>query len=300
MKRSGSSARSAASCSTRRSPTARCGRRSTARSPRRRSARPWSGPRPCPAARTTTTSTSWRPLHLPPPVHPRVPRRLRVPVQPAGAPMLEAVDLLRDLNARRQRKVPPDAPVEFVPARWRPYVIDRDGEIDRHYFELCVLWELRAALRAGDVWLETSRRYADPETYLIPRERWPRPPGRLPPAPAPRGRGDPVEATPGRAGGGADPARPGLAAERVGPDGGGTPGAHPARGRGAARGERRAAGEDRRAAAPGRAERAAHRGRRLDALQRRLRARRRDGAAEPGTAGAISMRRSWPRRATSA
>ena len=43
----------------------------------------------------------------------------------------------------------------------------------RHYFELCVLWELQGALRAGDVWLEGSRRYADPETYLIPRERWP-------------------------------------------------------------------------------------------------------------------------------
>ncbi len=92
----------------------------------------------------------------------------------AGVHILEAVDRLRDLNARRQRKVPPDAPVQFVPARWRPHVVGRDGEIDRHYYELCVLWELRAALRAGNVWLETSRRFADPETYLISRERWPR------------------------------------------------------------------------------------------------------------------------------
>jgi hypothetical protein len=36
----------------------------------------------------------------------------------------------------------------------------------------CVLWELRGALRAGNVWLESSRRYANPETYLIPPERW--------------------------------------------------------------------------------------------------------------------------------
>jgi TnpA family transposase len=36
-----------------------------------------------------------------------------------------------------------------------------------------VLWELRGALRAGNVWLPSSRRYADPETYLIPTERWP-------------------------------------------------------------------------------------------------------------------------------
>ena len=52
-------------------------------------------------------------------------------------------------------------------------MIDREGQIDRRYFELCTLWELRGALRAGNVWLETSRRFADPETYLIPRERWP-------------------------------------------------------------------------------------------------------------------------------
>jgi hypothetical protein len=91
----------------------------------------------------------------------------------AGAPVLEAVATLRDLNARRQRKVPPGAPVQFVPARWRPHAIRPDGEIDRHYYALCVLWELRAALRAGNVWLQTSRRFADPETYLISRERWP-------------------------------------------------------------------------------------------------------------------------------
>jgi hypothetical protein len=63
--------------------------------------------------------------------------------------------------------------VEFVPPKWRPYVIDGRGRIDRVYFELCVLSELRAALRAGDVWLESSRRYSNPETYLIPRHRWP-------------------------------------------------------------------------------------------------------------------------------
>ena len=69
--------------------------------------------------------------------------------------------------------MPRSTAVDFVPAKWRPYVIDSQGRIDRAYFELCVLSELRGALRAGDVWLESSRRYADPETYLIPKDRWP-------------------------------------------------------------------------------------------------------------------------------
>ena len=66
-----------------------------------------------------------------------------------------------------------DAPLKFVPAKWLPYIVDGAGRIDRRYYELCVLWELRAALRAGDVWLDTSRRYANPESYLISPSRWP-------------------------------------------------------------------------------------------------------------------------------
>jgi hypothetical protein len=62
---------------------------------------------------------------------------------------------------------------DFVPAKWRRYVFDAQDRIDRRYYELSALWELRAALCAGDVWLNRGRRYADPETYLIPRDRWP-------------------------------------------------------------------------------------------------------------------------------
>ncbi len=36
-----------------------------------------------------------------------------------------------------------------------------------------ILWELRGALRTDNPWVAHSRRYANPETYLIPRERWP-------------------------------------------------------------------------------------------------------------------------------
>ena len=84
--------------------------------------------------------------------------------------LLDAIDLLRRLNHSGRRRVADRAPTNFVPARWQSYVIDADGRIDRRYYELCALWELRAALRAGDVWVDGSRRYANPETYLIPRE----------------------------------------------------------------------------------------------------------------------------------
>lgn len=43
----------------------------------------------------------------------------------------------------------------------------RGGGIDRHYYELCVLSELRDRLRAGDVWVVGSRRYRAFEERLI-------------------------------------------------------------------------------------------------------------------------------------
>ncbi len=42
--------------------------------------------------------------------------------------------------------------------------------IDRRYYELCVLAELRDRLRAGDVWVTGSRRYRAFEERLISRE----------------------------------------------------------------------------------------------------------------------------------
>src|SRR5271166_4906365 len=70
---------------------------------------------------------------------------------PNPDPLLQAVELLRTLNQERRRAVPEDAPLKFIPATWHPYVVDRSGRINRRYYELCTLWELRAALRAGDV-----------------------------------------------------------------------------------------------------------------------------------------------------
>ena len=48
----------------------------------------------------------------------------------------------------------------------------RRVRFSRRYYELCVLWELRRALRSGDLWIDGSRRYANPQTYLIPTGQW--------------------------------------------------------------------------------------------------------------------------------
>jgi TnpA family transposase len=88
--------------------------------------------------------------------------------------VLRAVEVIRDLDrVPTRRLVPKAAPMALVTDAWRPYIREPDGEISRRYYELCTLWHLRSALRSGSVWVEHSRRYADPDTYLIPLAEWP-------------------------------------------------------------------------------------------------------------------------------
>jgi TnpA family transposase len=88
--------------------------------------------------------------------------------------VLRAVEVIRDLDrVPPRRPVPKDASLALVTDAWRPYIREPNGEISRRYYELCTLWHLRSALRSGSVWVEHSRRYADPDTYLIPPAEWP-------------------------------------------------------------------------------------------------------------------------------
>jgi hypothetical protein len=52
-------------------------------------------------------------------------------------------------------------------------VIDADGSLERRQWELCLLSELRTALRAGAVWVEGSRRSQPADRYLINPAAWP-------------------------------------------------------------------------------------------------------------------------------
>jgi len=88
---------------------------------------------------------------------------------PAAAPLMRAIDLLRGMNRTAVPCLPKSAPTSFIRERWARHVLP-GGDIDRRYYELCVLSELRDRLRAGDVWVVGSRRYRSFEERLISRE----------------------------------------------------------------------------------------------------------------------------------
>ncbi len=91
---------------------------------------------------------------------------------PSHNHIINGVEQIKSLNDENKRKIPEDAPLDFVSKKWRKYVVDKEGNIDRHYYELSLLLELQKNIKAGNVHVSNSRRYADPETYLTPLHKW--------------------------------------------------------------------------------------------------------------------------------
>ncbi len=85
--------------------------------------------------------------------------------------VLDAIEVLRDMNRGKVRNVPAGAPTGFVKPRWAKLVFTEAG-IDRRNYELCILSELKNALRSGDIWVQGSRQFKDFDEYLVPAEKF--------------------------------------------------------------------------------------------------------------------------------
>lgn len=86
---------------------------------------------------------------------------------PVAQKVLDGITAIIAMNQANLRSLPNDAPTIFIKPRWERYVLSNDG-IDRRFYELCALSELKNALRAGDVWVPGSRQFKDFEDYLLP------------------------------------------------------------------------------------------------------------------------------------
>ena len=96
---------------------------------------------------------------------------LKLRAAPAAKGVLDAIAVLRTMNADNARAVPADAPTAFIKPRWAKLVLSA-ASIDRRYYELCALSELKNALRSGDVWVQGSRQFKDFDEYLVPTEKF--------------------------------------------------------------------------------------------------------------------------------
>lgn len=90
---------------------------------------------------------------------------------PAAKGVLDAIEVLRSMNDDSARKVPVDAPTAFIKPRWKSLVVTEEG-IDRRFYEICALTELKNSLRSGDIWVQGSRQFRDFDDYLLPPKQF--------------------------------------------------------------------------------------------------------------------------------
>ncbi|WAG43629.1 hypothetical protein LL065_24805 (plasmid) [Clostridium estertheticum] len=88
--------------------------------------------------------------------------------------LINAVNVIKDMNDNNKRKIPDDAPIEFISKRWKNHVCNEDGTINKRYYEMAVLTELNNAIHSGDIWISDSKQHKNISKYLISDEDWKR------------------------------------------------------------------------------------------------------------------------------
>lgn len=90
----------------------------------------------------------------------------------ASERLIESVKLLNNINMSNKRKIPDDAPINFISNRWNKYLYEKDGSINRHYYEIAVMVELKNRICSGDVSVEGSKNFNDFKEYIISEDDW--------------------------------------------------------------------------------------------------------------------------------
>ena len=98
---------------------------------------------------------------------------LALPFQAAAGneALLEAVGILRALDAGTRGPLTKDDPHGFVQADWRPHLIT-DGKLDRAIWEISLAFAVRGALRAGGLFLAQSRDHVSFWNLVYDEPKW--------------------------------------------------------------------------------------------------------------------------------
>ena len=86
-------------------------------------------------------------------------------------PCLEAIGVLKEMNADLKRKLPDDAPMDFIPKRLLPFVVDR-WQAGSESLGVCLALEASGRSTSGNLSVKHGKRFGRFEDYFLPKERW--------------------------------------------------------------------------------------------------------------------------------
>jgi len=85
--------------------------------------------------------------------------------------LLEAIHLSRQLNDENRRKLPEDAPIDFMPKNIQEMVVS-DGEVSKAAWECALLNAVRDEIKSGNIHVHQSKRFGRFDDFFIPEPEW--------------------------------------------------------------------------------------------------------------------------------
>ena len=85
--------------------------------------------------------------------------------------LTDAIDLLHQLNEDGKRKLPDEAPRDFLPKKTRSFIETENG-LDRAGYECAVLTAIRDEVRRGNLWVRGSKRFTRLDAFFMPDDQW--------------------------------------------------------------------------------------------------------------------------------
>jgi hypothetical protein len=85
--------------------------------------------------------------------------------------LLEAVNVLNQMNTEGRYKLPDEAPINFIPKKLRPLVIE-DDKLNKPAWECALLTVVRDQIKSGNFSVQNSKRFANLDAFFIPESEW--------------------------------------------------------------------------------------------------------------------------------
>ena len=85
--------------------------------------------------------------------------------------LLEAVDLLRRMNAGGKRKLPGEVSLSFMPKAIQA-LVQQNGHVDKPAWECALLTAVRDHIKSGNVAVAGSKRFGHLDDYFMPGSQW--------------------------------------------------------------------------------------------------------------------------------
>lgn len=89
----------------------------------------------------------------------------------ADTNIVKAIELLRDLNRDNKRKLPQEAPIDFIPQKLHRFILSDKG-INKSAWECALLTAIRDEIKSGNISVSQSKRFGNFGNFFIAQSKW--------------------------------------------------------------------------------------------------------------------------------